>query len=59
MAGVQGLDPDDSWTRRLVGESLEARGVAREVVAAILNLDQEPPKPMLFDMLDIYARDNE
>ncbi|WP_159089955.1 hypothetical protein [Ruegeria sp. Alg231-54] len=55
MAGVQGLDPDDSWTRRLVGESLEAR----EVVAAILNLNQEPPKPMLFDMLDIYAQDNE
>ena len=53
MAGVQGLDPDDSWTRRLVGESLEARGEAREVVAAILNLNREPPKPMLFDMLDI------
>ncbi|SLN29814.1 tyrosine-type recombinase/integrase [Ruegeria meonggei] len=58
MAGVQGLDPDDSWTRGIVGHGLAARGEAPEVVAAVLNPDQEPPKPTLADMRDIYAKDN-
>ncbi len=58
MAGVVGLDPEDSWTRGVVGESLAARGEAPEVVAAVLNPNMEPPKPTLIEMREIYAKDN-
>nr|WP_321253573.1 hypothetical protein [uncultured Ruegeria sp.] len=58
MEGVQGLDPDDSWTRGVVGHSLAARGETPEVVAAVLSPNREPPKPTLADMRDIYAKDN-
>lgn len=57
MEGVQGLDPEDSWTRGVVGHSLAARGEDPEVVAAVLNPNREPPKPSLADMRDTYAKD--
>ncbi|RBW61850.1 hypothetical protein DS906_04710 [Ruegeria sp. A3M17] len=57
VAGAQGLDPDDSWTRGVVGHSLAARGEDPDVVAAVLNPDREPPKPSLVDMRDTYAND--
>ncbi|WP_109312036.1 hypothetical protein [Ruegeria sp. AU67] len=57
VAGVQGLDPDDSWTRGVVGHSLAARGENPDVVAAVLNPNLEPPKPSLADMRSTYAKD--
>ncbi len=57
MEDVRGLDPEDSWTRGVVGHSLAARGEDPEVVAAVLNPDREAPKPTLAEMRDTYAKD--
>lgn len=51
------MDPDDNWTRGVVGHSLAARGEEPEGVAAILNANLGLPKPSLADMRGTYAKE--